>query len=98
MDQDGSKALSFTVARRITHLFVDFLELTENLKAENEIMIKKLKAALPTDFHKFIDAVNTLDPDRQKLIRKRILDIGNRTITEIDKDLEQFEIGINYNR
>ncbi|MEK6880705.1 MAG: hypothetical protein AABY22_13895 [Nanoarchaeota archaeon] len=89
----------FQLNRRITILFVRFLEIIESLKSEHDNMLNKLKIELVTkEYHKFIDNVNFFDENKQSLVRKQILDSSGNCIRDLEELLSQMTVEFNYNR
>lgn len=83
-DQEVAK---FQARKHITFLFKWFLSLLEDIKREHSINFDKLRDGLPDNLM-LIDMADYLDEERFKLLRKRVLDHGNETIRNLERDLE----------
>lgn len=92
MDQENlQKTVQFLVQKNITRLFKSFLDIIEDLKNENSIMLSKVAEKTSSEF---TANINYLIPDRTDLIRKKILDSGNEAVREISALLETFNLDL----
>jgi hypothetical protein len=91
-DNDSSKLLGFQIDKEITRLFKKQLEELENIRAEHLISMEKLKAILPKEQHKLLDAADFLSNNTYELKRKRILDAGNEAKRQALSYLPKFII------
>ena len=92
MDTDNGnaqKAVQFLVQKNITRLFKSLLGVVEDVKNENGVMVKKISDRVDDDF---ANSINYLTPERADFIRKRVLDLGNESIREINGLLDVFEL------
>jgi hypothetical protein len=92
MDTDNGnaqKAVQFLVQKNITRLFKSLLGVVEDVKNENGVMVKKISDRVDDDFS---NSINYLTPERADFIRKRVLDLGNESIREINGLLDVFEL------
>ncbi len=89
---DPKEVLRFQQHRIITVLFRHFLTLLEDLGLEHDEALAKLAAALPPEYHTYLDLADYLTPERSKHLRKKVLDSGNDTLRSLDEILESFDI------
>ncbi len=89
---DPKEVLRFQQHRVITLLFRHFLTLLEDLGLEHDEALAKLAAALPAEYHTYLDLADYLTPEKRKHLRKKVLDSGNDTLRSLDEILESFEI------
>ena len=65
---------------------------TEDLLKEHSIMLKKVENKTSKDFSKNIDYFTE---DKYNYIRKKILDIGNESLRDIERHMEMLELELN---
>jgi hypothetical protein len=93
MDAEKAKELfKFLFTRQVTSLYVDFIQVAEDILKEHEIMLEKLKKEIPAEYHPIIDTANYFGEERFERYRKRILDEGNKLVRESDKLVDKFDI------
>jgi hypothetical protein len=80
--------LSFQTHRNIINLYKRYLNLIEDLQEEHLNMLNKLNSKIDQETLKNVDY---FDENKYNYLRKRVLDLGNETIREIDKTLDLFE-------
>jgi hypothetical protein len=80
--------LTFQVHRNVVNLYKRYLNLVEDLQEEHVSMLNKLNKKIDLETLKNVDY---FDENRYNYIRKKILDLGNETIREINKSLDFFE-------
>ena len=101
MEQEGKDTLSshqavqFIVQRNITKLFKSLLDVVDDMKQQNSIMLSKVSRE--TDL-KYVQDINYLTPEMMDHIRKKVLDLGNESIREIGSILECFELKVDENK
>lgn len=89
--------MQFTAVRAVKLLFKLFLEIFDELKVENDVKIKNLTQTLgelevflkkehgiSVSLESYVKYTNLLDENKQKQIRKRVLDYGNALLREIE--------------
>jgi hypothetical protein len=92
MNKQAEQMLVFQLRRLNTNLFKRFLEINDRLSEEHNETISKLKAHLPTQYHKDVDLANSFTDNKKEIIRKEVLGAGNDTYRGIMAELEQFDI------
>lgn len=70
-------------------LFKQVLIMLEDLKKTHDINFKKLYNSFPEDKN-LISIADYFDEDQFTRIRKRILDYGNETVRNLEKDINNF--------
>lgn len=89
--------MQFTAVRAVKLLFKNFLEILDEIRAENDAKIEDLRVTF-VDLEEFlkkehgvsisltsyIKYSNVLDENKMKQIRKRVLDYGNSLLREIE--------------
>ena len=80
--------LTFQVHRNVINLYKRYLNLVEDLQEEHIAMLNKLNKKIDLETLKNVDY---FDENRYNYVRKKVLDLGNETIREINKSLDFFE-------
>ena len=70
-------------------LFKSFLILIEDLHRDHLINFKKLRDALPEEYHALLNQADYFDQYKLQYLRK-ILDMGNESIRDAENSLEKF--------
>jgi len=78
--------------KEITNLFKRFLEILEDIKSNQDAMIKKGSANVDSSY---LNDINYFTPEFYEQCRKRILDSGNSTERNLLGFLEYFNFQIN---
>jgi len=84
--------LKFQIERNIKALFWSYLAVLEDMGVDHDIAIKKLRDSLPQEYRSYVDLADYLTPEKGGQLRKRVLDVGNNHLREINTILESFEI------
>ena len=77
--------LSFQVHRNIINLYKRYLNLIEDIQEDHNSMIDKISSKIDQNTLKNIDY---FDDNKYNYLRKKILDIGNETIRDIEKNFD----------
>lgn len=87
MEQDPKlkEFILFQINRNITLLYKRYLNLVEDLQEEHINMLNKLNKKVDLETLKNVDY---FDENRYNYLRKKVLDLGNETLREIDKTLD----------
>ena len=91
-----NQLLSSAIEKNTKSLFKGFLFLVEDLHSDHTIHFKKLKESLPSEYHSLITQADYMDEEKLNHLRKRILDIGNDAIRNIESELNKFIIEFNF--
>lgn len=75
----------FQINRNIILLYKRYLNLVEDLQEEHVNMLNKLNKKVDLETLKNVDY---FDENRYNYLRKKVLDLGNETLREIDKTLD----------
>ena len=87
--ETAQEAVQFLVQKNITRLFKSLLEMVDDLKNQHNVMLNKV--AKQSSFE-FTQDINYLTSERSDHVRKRILDMGNECIREINGIIEVFDM------
>lgn len=85
------KLVIFQVTRAIINFYKNHLTMIEDLKTENELIMKKVERKTSKEF---CDSINTFDKNKYNYIRKKTLDNGNDIVRELESVLEKLELRI----
>jgi hypothetical protein len=77
--------VSFQIHKSLVDLYKRYLNLIEDIQEDHKTMIEKLNNKIDSNTLKNIDY---FDNNRYNYLRKKILDIGNNAIREIEKNFE----------
>jgi hypothetical protein len=77
------------LSRQITSFYKNNLKLLEEMSFEHSQMLKKLSEQIPLSE---INKIDYFDENRYNLYRKRILDMGNDLIRELESNFEKVDL------
>jgi len=77
--------VSFQIHKSLVNLYKRYLNLVEDIQEDHKSMLEKLNNKIDSNTLKNIDY---FDDNRYNYLRKKILDIGNESIREIEKNFE----------
>jgi len=89
MENNEDKLKSFVyfqIQRNIIALYKRYINLIEDLQEDHINMLNKLNSKIDLQTLKNVDY---FDENKYNYIRKKILDTGNETIREIERNLEK---------
>ena len=89
------EVLRFQIERNVKAIFWSYLAVLEDLGIEHDIAMKKLTEALPPEYKNYVGLADYLTEDKGVQLRKRVLDVGNNHLREINTLLESFKIEFN---
>lgn len=78
-----------TCSKSIKTLFKSFLVILEDLNIEHKIEFGKLKEKLPKKYRDIIDQADYFNEEKKQYLRKKVLDIGNEVIREVNEELSK---------
>jgi hypothetical protein len=81
----------FQIHRNIVSLYKRYLNIVEDLQEEHLNMLNKLNKKNDAEFLKNIDY---FDENKYNYLRKRVLDLGNETIREIEKNFDFLNLDV----
>jgi hypothetical protein len=84
--------ITVQTSKEITNLYKTFLQILEDVKNNNEILLKKVEEKTSPDFAR---QINFFTPEYYNQLRKRILDNGNDTERYLLNFLDYFDFSIN---
>jgi hypothetical protein len=83
--------LLFQIHRNVISLYKRYLNLIEDLQEDHTNMLNKLNSKVDQQTLKNVDY---FDDNKYNYLRKKILDLGNETIREINKNLDLLNMEI----
>ncbi len=86
--KDVKGYVQFQLHRNVINLYKSFFSIIEDLTHEQVALIKKVKEKHEVD----IGDLNFFTKDKYSHIRKKILDSGNDTLRDLDKNFELLDI------
>jgi len=92
MNTPENNLITVFTHKEVTLLYKTFLELVEDLRTDNNIMMAKVASSCGEQFAR---DVNYFTPEKYEQIRKRILDQGNECSRRLLNFLDFFEFIIN---
>ena len=84
------RAFLFTISRNIVVLYKRYINLVEDLKEDHRTYVGKVSKKI--DDKEFLKNVEYFDEEKYNYIRKKILDLGNESIREIENFSELVDI------
>lgn len=84
-DHKIKEFILFQINRNIILLYKRYLTLIEDIQEEHVNMLNKLNSKVDLQTLKNVDY---FDENKYNYLRKKVLDIGNETLREIDKTLD----------
>mgnify|MGYP000877024553 CR=1 FL=1 len=94
---NAKKILNDASDKEISSLFKTMLMMTEDMKKDHDFHYQKLYAAIPKEYHAIIEAADHFTPDKLAWIRKRILDHGNESVRNMEKEIENYQVAFKFN-
>jgi len=93
---NAKKILSKDSSDEISRLFKSMLVMVEDMKKDHDFHYEKLYENIPEEYHKVINAANHFTPQKVNWIRKRILDIGNESIRNLDSNIDNYTVSFTF--
>lgn len=84
-NQKVKEYVSFQIHKSLVNLYKRYLNLIEDIREDHDNMIDKIENKIDSNTLKNIDY---FDDNKYNYLRKKILDIGNETIREIEKNFD----------
>lgn len=94
---NAKKNLNDNSYREISSLFKTMLMLLEDMKQDHDFHYQKLYQELPKKYHPVLRAADHFTQDKLSWIRKRILDSGNGSIRNMEKEIENYQVSFKFN-
>ena len=93
---NAKKILNDSSYKEISSLFKTMLMLVEDMKKDHDFHYQKLYDHLPEKYHPIIETANHFTPDKLAWIRKRILDHGNESVRNMEKEIENYKVNFKF--
>lgn len=94
---NAKKILNESSDKEIKSLFKTMLVLVEDMKKDHVFHYQKLYEEIPEEYHSVIRAADHFTPEKLAWIRKRILDHGNESVRNMQKEIENFKVTFKFN-
>ena len=89
------RAFLFTISRNIVVLYKRYINLVEDLKEDHRSYVGKVSKEIGNQ--EFLKNIEYFDEEKYNYIRKKILDLGNESIREIENFSELVDINFKKN-
>jgi glucan phosphorylase len=89
---DAKKNLLNTSNTEVSRIYKTMLVMLEDMKMDHDFHYAKLYEQIPKDYHAIIDTANHFTPAKVNWVRKRILDVGNESIRNINSCLDNYTV------
>jgi|TARA_R110002051_G_scaffold290278_3_gene353625 glucan phosphorylase len=93
---NAKKLLSKDSSDEVSRLFKSMLVMVEDMKKDHDFHYEKLYENIPKEYHKIINTANHFTPQKVNWIRKRILDIGNESIRNLDSNIDNYAVSFTF--
>lgn len=94
---NAKKILNDSSDKEIKSLFKTMLVLVEDMKQDHDFHYEKLYSEIPEKYHSIIRTADHFTPEKLLWIRKRILDHGNESARNIQKEIENYKVTFKFN-
>lgn len=94
--KDARDMLSEEYGRSVRDLFKSFLILVEDLNQDHKSHFSKLKEGLPSKYHPVIEQADYFDEGKLRYLRKKILDMGNENIRNVENNYSKYIISFDF--
>ena len=99
MEKNKAKEiLKYQANRNVSNLYKRYLTILESNRNDHRIMLNKLVASLPPEFHHQVVLADYFSQEKFSYLRKQVLDAGNDCIREIENTIENMEVGFKFNK
>ena len=86
------EVLRFQCDRNTKGIFWGNLAILEDLAVEHDIAMNKLRETLPEEYVRFVDLADYFTEAKRVQLRKRVLDIGNNHLRQINDVIDGFDV------
>jgi len=93
---NAKKILNDQSYKEISSLFKTMLMLVEDMKKDHDFHYQKLYDEVPKKYHPVIKTADHFTPDKLSWIRKRILDHGNESVRNMEKEIENYQVSFKF--
>lgn len=93
---NAKKILNDNSYKEISSLFKTMLMLVEDMKKDHDFHYQKLYDEIPSEYHSIVRVADHFTPDKLAWIRKRILDYGNGSIRNMEKEIENYQVSFKF--
>lgn len=96
MEKNAKNNLNNKSQVEISSFFKMMLIMVEDMKKDHDFHYQKLYEELPEEHHGVVNAANHFTPEKLAWIRKRILDYGNESIRNMEKEIENYKVSFKF--
>jgi hypothetical protein len=89
---DLNQSVQYAVSRQVIALMKEYLAIMEQLAEEHDEALDKLYAALPPEYHTYINLADHFTEDKEARIRKAVLGRGNDCKRAILEELDKYDL------
>ena len=89
---NAKKNLYNRSSAQISSLFKMMLIMVEDMKKDHDFHYQKLYDNIPEKYHLIINTADHFTEEKAAWIRKRILDLGNESIRNLDSELDNYTV------
>jgi len=89
---NAKKNLSIRSSAQISSLFKMMLIMVEDMKKDHDFHYQKLYDNILEEYHLIINTADHFTEEKAAWIRKRILDLGNESIRNLDSELDNYTV------
>ena len=89
---DAKKILNDASDKEISGLFKMMLIMAEDMKKDHDFHYQKLYETIPKKYHPVIQTADHFTSEKLSWIRKRILDYGNESKRNMEKEIENYKV------
>jgi len=93
---NAKKNLSIRSSAQISSLFKMMLIMVEDMKKDHDFHYQKLYDNIPEEYHLIINTADHFTEEKAAWIRKRILDLGNESIRNLDSELDNYTVSFKF--
>ena len=93
MEEKAGELLRFQINRGIIILSKRLLNLLEDLRQDHNVMLDKLESSFESEDNTLKD-VDYFTDDKYDYMRKKVLDLSNEQIRELERLIEKFNVNI----
>ena len=94
--KEAKDMLSDEYGRSVRDLFKSFLILIEDLNQDHQAHFSKLKSSLPGEYASLVEQADYFDDRKLKYLRKKILDMGNENIRNVENNYSKYIISFDF--
>ena len=95
---DLNQSVQYAVSRQVITLMKEYLAIMEQLAEEHDEALDKLCAALPPEYHAYVNLADHFTEEKEGRIRKAVLGRGNDCKRAILEELDKYDLEFRHAR